>query len=238
MTHISEQFGTLYHPYSALVFYRESGQLNNTYVEHFDFDRKGFPVNAHPLTEQEGVHLARALTIQKEKDNNFLHCKGILPSNVLHIDSGKNACVMWYTLEKRRNLFFTDFLHIPNGQANAPAMLWQATKNKLTVFALRGNRRPTLQTTLYHAPFFNVYDDGEVCMGNFDVSIKNSASIQEFIQAWEAYFFNSYFSHLVNSHNPVQGNPVQLWKELLDSKLPFPKDRLVKTNFTLKDILP
>lgn len=90
---------------------------------------------------------------------------------------------------------------------------------------------------LYHAPFFNVYDSGSVCMGTVDINIKNSASIEEFTEAWEKYFFNSYFSHLMNGHNPIKGNCVNLWKELIDIGNPFPKLLLKKTNKTLKNLL-
>ncbi|PIF62833.1 hypothetical protein CLV00_2494 [Flavobacterium sp. 11] len=43
---ITENFGTLYHPKSALVFYQTKGTNTNMYVEHFDMDKNGNPVNA------------------------------------------------------------------------------------------------------------------------------------------------------------------------------------------------
>ena len=107
----------------------------------------------------------------------------------------------------------------------------------LIVFALEKDHRPTEKTALFHAPFFNVYEDGHVCMGTVDINIKNSASVEEFMQAWESYFFNSYFSHLVNEHNPVKVNCVSLWKDLIGTDKAFPKDVLKKTNKTIKTIL-
>jgi len=35
---ITENFGTLYHPKSALVFYETKGANTDMYVEHFDMD--------------------------------------------------------------------------------------------------------------------------------------------------------------------------------------------------------
>lgn len=134
-------------------------------------------------------------------------------------------------------MYFIDILEIPNGTAEIPAMLWHANKQNLTVYALETNRRPTEKTPLYHAPFFNVYDSGNVCLGTVDVSIKNSASAEEFIQAWENYFFNSYFSHLINEHNPINGNCVNLWKDLIRTGKAFPTEVLKKTNRTLKNLL-
>ena len=50
---ITASFGTLYHPKSALVFYETKGANTDVYVEHFDMDKNGNPINAHPLTVKE-----------------------------------------------------------------------------------------------------------------------------------------------------------------------------------------
>lgn len=237
MNDITQNFGTLYHPLSALVFYQTKGSSKATYVEHFDMDKNGNPINAHPLTESEAKALAKALNTDKEKSKAFLKPKSILPTNVLHINPSENGTVLWYTKARKTKMFFTESLEMPNGIAEVPAMLWYANKQSLMVFALATDRRPTEKTALYHAPFFNVYEDGHVCMGTVDVNIKNSASVEEFIQAWESYFFNSYFSHLVNEHNPINGNCVSLWKDLISNGNAFPKEVLKKTNRTLKNLL-
>lgn len=238
MEDIIPNFGTLYYPKSALVFYQsESNQ--DKYIEHFDMDKNGDPINAHPLTEREAKALAKSLTIhtKKEKSNDFLKPKGILPINILHINPSENASVLWHTKAGKRQLFFTENLEIPNGIAEVPAMLWFATQRSLTVFALENDRRPSEKTHLFYAPFFNVYENGSVCMGTVDVSIKKYASVEEFTQKWEDYFFNSYFSHLMNGHNPIKGNCVNVWKNLVNTDKAFPKELLLKTNKTLKNLL-
>ncbi|STD07498.1 hypothetical protein [Chryseobacterium carnipullorum] len=45
----------------------------------------------------------------------------------------------------------------------------------------------------FHAPFFNVYESGSVCMGTVDVNIKNSVSLEEFTEKWEDLFFQFLF---------------------------------------------
>ena len=238
MKDITQNFGTLYHPLSALVFYQTKGSSKTTYVEHFDMDKNGSPINAHPLTEREAKVLAKALNTDKEKSKAFLKSKSILPTNILHINSSENGSVLWYTKARKTKMFFIESLEIPRGMAEAPAMLWYANKQNLMVFALATDRRPTEKTALYHAPFFNVYEGGNVCMGTVDVNIKNSASIEEFTTAWEDYFFNSYFSHLMEDHNPIKGNCVSLWKKLIQTGEAFPKEVLKKNNRTLKNLLP
>lgn len=239
MKDITENFGTLYRPTSALVFYQNNEKTKETYVEHFDMDKDGSPINAHPLTEREAKALAKSLVVnsKKEKNHDFLKPKGILPTNILHINTGENASVLWHTPSVKRQLFFTESLEILNGTAEVPAMLWFAGKRSLKVFALANNRRPTEETPLFYAPFFNVYENGSVCMGTVDVDIKNSSSLEEFIEKWEDYFFNSYFSHLMNEHNPINGNCVNLWKNLVDTQKAFPKKVLKKTNKTITNLL-
>ena len=49
----------MYYPKSALVFYETKGTENDMYVEHFDMDSNGTPINAHPLTVEEANILAK-----------------------------------------------------------------------------------------------------------------------------------------------------------------------------------
>ncbi|MBB4805893.1 hypothetical protein HNP38_001165 [Chryseobacterium defluvii] len=78
--------GTLYEPKSALVFYKSLDKNAMMYVEHFDMDRNGNLINAHPLTVNEAEVLAKSLNTDEEKDKTFLKSKGILPTNILNIN--------------------------------------------------------------------------------------------------------------------------------------------------------
>lgn len=236
MNDIVQNFGTLYYPKSALVFYETAGTETDMYVEHFDMDSNGNPINAHPLTVKEANTLAKSLQTDEQKSKAFLKPKGILPTNILHINPSEKGMVLWYTKAQQRKLYFVDSLGIPNGTAQVPPMLWLANKNSLTVFALANDRRPTEKTPLHYAPFFNIYEKGNVCMGTVSIDIKNSASVEEFIQAWEDYFFNSYFSHSLCA-NLTRTNIVNLWKDLIGTDKPFPIEVLKKNSKTLKNLL-
>lgn len=233
----AKDFGTLYEPKSALVFYESLDKNATMYVEHFDMERNGNPINARPLTVNEATALAKSLHTDEEKDKTFLKSKGILPTNILNINPSQKGSVLWYTKSQERQMYFVKNLEIPNGKAHVPAMLWFADKENLSVFALTSDKRPTEKTTLHYAPFFNVYEDGAVCMGTVDVNIKNSASVEEFIKAWEDYFFHSYFSHLLDNYNPIKGNCVNLWKKLIETGETFPVEVLKKNSKTLKNLL-
>ena len=172
----------------------------------------------------------------KEEKEPLLKPQGVLSNQVLYFDPNGNK-VVWFTKATQRELYFIESLGIPKGKANVPPMLWVANRNGLAVFALPNRRRPTINTKLYNAPFFNVYEDGNVCMGTVDVRIKKTASLEEFINKWEGFFFNSYFSHLMHGHNPINGNCVSLWENLIATGDAFPMEVLTENNLTLKDIL-
>lgn len=236
MNDITENFGSLYHPKSALVFYESKGANTDTYVEYFDMDKQGNPINAHPLTVREANQLAKALKMAKEEREPCLKPETVIGNHILHLDAVKGKAV-WFTKARQRKLYFTESLGIPNGKASVPPMLWVAGRNNLAVFALSSNRRPTDKTKLLNAPFFNVYEDGGVCMGTVDVRIKRTASLEEFTTAWESYFFNSYFSHLMQDYNPIRGNCVTLWENLVNTNAAFPMEVLRKSKKTFKSLL-
>ena len=236
MKDLTNSFLEVFYPTSALVFYQKKGRDEENYVEHFDMDRNGFPVNAHPLTVIEARKLAETLAGGDQGRQRFLLPNGVIRTDVLYLDQigGK---VIWFTKAMERKLHFSDSLGIPSGVGKTPAMLWMADRESLSVFAISSNRRPTERTILYHAPFFNIYENGNVCMGTVDTQIKQSATLEEFISAWEGFFFNSYFKHLFQGHNPVNGNCISVWQNLIENGGEFPTEILKKSTKTIKDLM-
>jgi PRTRC genetic system protein B len=231
-----ENHNHLYHPTSALVFFSSTEKKSDCYIEYYDMDRNSNPINAHPLTLKEANKLRKSLNIAKEEKEPVLKTEGILTPNIVFLDA-VNSKVIWHTKAMQTNMYFTEKLGLPNGIANVPPMLWVASRTSLYVYALRSNRRPTVKTRLYHAPFFNIYESGNVCLGNVDVQIGRTASLEEFTRLWQGYFFNSYFSHLLAGHNPIKGNCVSLWKSLIESGKPFPLALLKPSIVNLLNLL-
>ncbi len=234
MEDITNSFANYFDPTCALVFYQCKTGLNDTYVEYFDMEN-GVPVNPHPLTVNEGNRLATALQVDENK-LNLLKSDGIVNSNLLSFDA-KTSKLVWYTKVQFRDLYFNKHLGIKSGKAQVPPLVWVADRETLCLYALKNNRKPTISTPLFYAPFFNIYENGLVCMGTVDISTAETGSINELMTLWENYFFNSYFSHLMSNHNPVNGNCVMLWENLIDNGKAFPTDMLIKTSKKIKDIL-
>jgi PRTRC genetic system protein B len=236
MDNITNIYNEAYTAYKGIVVFK-SGIENsrNFYVESFDFTADGRPINFHPLSHNESLGLAETL-YPNTNQTGFLHCRGMLPKKVLYVSTAHNGAAMWYTTAKIQHLFFKESLNIPCGYAQVPALLWFATKDDLRIFALSSNGRPSETTQLYHAPFFNIYEDGDVCMGSVDINIKKDCGLIPFMEKWEMYFFKSYFSHLILSTSPVRYNITQLWAERINTSLKFPNNLLIANSTRIKSL--
>ncbi len=237
MNDITASFGSLYFPQAAIVLYQKEGSQYECYVEAYEMDETGRAVNGHPLSIQEAGMLAKALDMAGDLSNNFLIPKGLMPENVLHVAPGQQGYVLWHTPAMVKELCFTEDLGLVDGPYAIPPMLWKAGKHNLRVFALSSNDRPKLATPLFEAPLFNIYSDGQVCMGTVDVRIPAEAGIEDFIGIWEGFFFKSRFSHLLREQSPVKGNIIDLFERISGAKQKFPVRHLRKHSLTLQQLL-
>lgn len=145
---------------------------------------------------------------------------GYLPGNVLMVDS---EVVVWHAGPQIKHLAFKQSDVFPkrslgnaSGAVPMPGTICVAGRNKWAVFAYKGHERPTPQTQLFQAPFYNVDQDGRVCVGN--VTLPKSAGIDR-IAAWNDAFFRSFFSHA--NYDGVVDYPEDatgLWRTLLAAK--------------------
>ncbi|TSJ40915.1 PRTRC system protein B [Mucilaginibacter corticis] len=238
MNDLTNKFGNLSHPTKAFVIFegKNNDNQNSVHVECYDIDEDGLPINAHPLSVREANSLAKSLQVREKKQCNFLNPKELLSPNVVFLKTGHDGYALWRTPEQKTKLLFTDSLDIPCGEGYIPALLWKAGKNSLSVFSVK-DETITATSLLYHAPFFNIYAGGRVCMGSVAVKIPNNCHLEDFMALWHNYFFNSYFSHLFDGHQPVKGNIIQLWQNQIIHGTPFPNDCLIPNNISVKKLI-
>jgi PRTRC genetic system protein B len=242
MKNLTNSFCNEYRPIKALLICEkqrpnEDDVQSSIYVESYDIGKQGNPINAHPLTHRETLQLSSLFLASGELKTGYLRSRGVMPDKVLYINPQQSGYAVWYTSQQEVPLFFAEALGITSGRGNVPAMIWKAGRNELMVYALKGNRKPGSHTKLYHAPFFNIYTDGRVCMGTVRINITESARLEDFMGLWESYFWNSYFSHLMNEFNPVTENIVRLWQQQVDTGNVFPAGVLKPTHLTLQNLL-
>jgi PRTRC genetic system protein B len=245
MKNVSQTFNQQYLPVKALLIYQSVEQESENYerqpteiyVESYDIGKQGNPINAHPLSVKEMIALSELLQATQELKNNFLQCRGVLPSKLIYVNTQHNGYAVWHTPPQEVSLFFTDSLGIPSGKSQIPALLWKATKESVQVFAIKGKSKPTAKTPLYYAPFFNLSQDGRVCMGTVNINIDRQTCLEDFMAQWESYFSNSYFTHTLGNHRHCKGNLIQLWQEQGATGKDFPQNELIKNGRTLKDLI-
>src|ERR1700748_852482 len=144
MKNLTHNFSNLYQPVKSLLIYTKQTEENNpsVYVESYDIGKFGNPINAHPLTVKETIALSSLFQAAQELKTGFLRCSGVMPNKVLHVNPDHGGCAVWYTPPQEASLFFTGTLGIASGRGKVPAMIWKAGRENLSVYALKGNRKP------------------------------------------------------------------------------------------------
>lgn len=168
--------------------------------------------------------------INKEDIKPLYEFSGFIPRNVLSVDNEMGK-ISWYTEPCKKGLIFEKT--IKSTIYPIPYLLWVYDSGKINIYALKSEPKSNLDE-IYSAPFFNIYRDGSVCMGN--VKLKEKNTFEDIIEDTELAFFNSTFTHL-NNNNIVKGNYVELM-DSLKMKDSFPLDELVQIrNKKIKDVI-
>ena len=116
-----------------------------------------------------------------------------------------------------------------------PPLVWKVAHGELKIRALLESTRPKVETTLAVAPFWNLSDDGSVCLGS--MRCPESASVVS-IEAWECGFYESAFTHAnVGRLTRHQGGHDGLWAGLSGKRRPFPTDTLIRLPQTLAEFI-
>ena len=109
-------------------------------------------------------------------------------------------------------------------------MLWMAS-NSILPYLLSLQTKDPQKNSFISCSFFNVYENGSVCMGTVVWILKIQHRLRN-LSVLGKVFFNSRFSHL--NHNPTNGNCVSIWKNLIDTDKTFPKEILKRPIKPLK----
>lgn len=164
---------------------------------------------------------------------------GFLPPTVLSV--GIDSLVWWVPPAKSR-IFFDceEFGGKRSAETPHPGLIFRVSgAREWSVFAVKGKDRPTLDSLIYIAPYFNTYADGAICTGNVTIP---SGSAAGKASAWEKAFFDSYFTHpniqAPNKLVEYNGGAYRFWRDMLDGKYKrFPERVLVETGHRLEYLL-
>jgi len=162
---------------------------------------------------------------------------GFLPETVLYMDG--DLLVWWLAPAPRHIAFRAPELGAPErGEVVPhPGLIFAASSKVWKVWAVKGRKRPTLDTALFQSPYFNVWEGGGICRGNVQVP---EGTTTEKIAAWNAAFLGTFFTHPNGAGKLVRyrGGAYPFWRDMLDGKFKrFPERVLVDVTTTLGGVL-
>ena len=160
----------------------------------------------------------------------------MLPASL--VACGQDTVAWWTPAQKRTLAFQTRSPEVDalSGRAFAcPPLLFHATGRWLCVRTLLADARPEADDQLAAAPFPNVEGaSGQVCLGS---AAPPAVTSPETIAAWEACFFDSYFTH---SHGQLAtkhpGGITALILEWAEASA-FPSEHLTRVKQTVGQFL-
>lgn len=151
--------------------------------------------------------------------HNTKAARHILPPEVLCA----SGVLCWWKAASRLPIFFNTkdatFNQALGGkEVLHPPLVFLAKPGRLQIFALQQNERPTAETTLCRAPYYNLYggdnyQEGTMCQGN--VRLPEVIQSRD-IPLWERAFFATNFTHSNYQSNPLtrhKGGHNRLWEE-------------------------
>lgn len=206
-THLGTQPAQGYELRRALLLYEPSSHNDHAYLDHNRAPASFASVHAVEHGPS-GAALAPGTLLDEQTladvVKNLTGARGLdfLSDRVLAYAPGLGLA--WWTPASERPLFFrTDNFggasHDPflnervNGHAYPiPPLVFVVRGRGLHLYALADDRRPTPETPLYRAPFYNLYESGNVCTGSMPAP--NGVTPAN-INAYERAYFGSNFSH-------------------------------------------
>jgi PRTRC genetic system protein B len=213
----------------ALLIYREGRRSFITRHEVLA-QKQGPPVLgvAQPLTTAFVENLAESLGGSAAAE--------VLSENIL---AKSDRMIAWWTPRRQRQMYFENpegKMQTLNGkQFPQPPLVWKIIHGSLSIRALAENKRPNGGTKMAVAPFWNLSDDGSVCLGS--MRCPESTSVGS-IEGWEKGFYESAFTHAnVGRLTRHQGGHDTLWGELAGKRRRFPSESLIQLPQTLAEFI-
>lgn len=216
-------------PTRAIIIYASTGRYNDQYyLETSDITKaNGKYQFSAPVPLADDILRAVSAKYLKNKtlDVGF---RELIPQHILyaHNEPG-DLQIIWYRPTMKRVLNFSEHLSIRgNTEVWVPGLVFWLHNKGLNIYALAGPGRPKVHTPLFRAPFFNVYKDGNVCLGSANVG-KPSGMYSLYVDNYEGGFFRAEQNH--GDYSKTKTPLPQLWNNLIKRKA---------SEFPVKELLP
>jgi len=214
----------------AVLLYQEGSRSFATLHEV-----KHLPDQAPYLCAGQSVTTGFLKTLAKGLATNM--AAEVLPEHVL---ARTPELVAWWSRSQPRLMFFGDG-HAEAKKLNGrmyphPPIVFAIHARELFVRALAEDRRPTADTHLKNAPYWNTDPHGRVCLGSMRVPEEVSVNS---LSGWEEAYFASEFTHPSGAVRLTThpGGFLGLWSSLAGRKRKFPVRFLADSKQTLLEFV-
>lgn len=172
----------------------------HTAILLYGADRTAIAVQHPVIVERAGARLGAGTFVTQGFVEGLLSLfqRGPLTYVPANVVATSHSAIVWYEPAATRTMFFkpsTDHAvaAFDSKPVPQPPLLFIARSGGLSVYALSRDERPTLETPLCKAPYWNVFANNDVCLGSMVLpkSIEPSDTGK-----WTAAFFSSNFTHL------------------------------------------
>lgn len=216
-------------PIKAIMVYQcEVESENFDYMEMIEYNQ-GIPTKSYPLPEEFLEELSRNYMKKTERTFNF----SLMRENpdglrIIGFDYRDESTKMYfYTPATAKNLFFRKNTNIKSGKYPIPALIWKATLNSVSLWAVAEKYKDlSKDTMLYKAPFMNTSSSG-VCLGSTQMPKTVSNDLEYICQKIVDGFFESQFTHFGSDYKVTNSNFYTLF-ESLKGKNHYPDHELVE----------
>lgn len=161
----------------------------------------------------------------------------VLPEHVL---ARTPDLIAWWCCARRRLLFFgaenKETTALNGRMYPHPPLVFMIQGRELFVRALAENRRPSVNTPLSNAPYWNTDEHGRVCLGS--MRVPDETGVASLI-GWESAYFASEFTHPSGAVR-LTTHPagfLGLWSSLARRKRAFPVKFLADSKQTLREFV-
>lgn len=206
-------------------------QLGNLYfdVSYRDGDElieKRVPVEEYLALLDGNVRVQESLvTIPKLSEN-------VIAAQIGSIDKSSFKSLSVYKADKRAFAIAGEFFRLPFPALLMYARVRKGARQEVSIFALDTDE-PTNEACLYHYPFGNVYEGGDVCMGN--IVSEDITSIASVDRIFDDFICGVTNEHLYKMQNKLGLTQLELVKYIEKMDV-FPTDLLVPTGTSLKGL--
>lgn len=223
-------------PARAIIVYHDKTK-SNYYLESREIKKTGSNYSFMAPVPMSDTVMREIGKSYMKKNGVDMRFNGLIKEHILlTLNKTGITAVMWYRPSMIKKLNFSSQLRIKGeSKVKIPAILYLVINAKLYVYALMDDSRPDGKTKLYNAPFFNIYEDGNVCLGTAPVGNRKATTFEGEAERFERGFYMAE-QNGGQSRDNCKTPLTKLWSDLIKKQTAFPAKKELQQHKKFKTL--